>query len=65
MKWGCTEADSLGLKTYLEASPSGLSLYRNFGFREIEEVHFNPAKYGGGETGHVTVVMKRAKTAGS
>jgi hypothetical protein len=61
VNWGCTEADSLGLNVYLEASPAGLGLYLKFGFKKIEEVHFDPSKYGGESKVHVSVVMGRAK----
>lgn len=63
MKWGCIEVDALCLEKYLEVSPLGLRLYQKFGFKEIEQLYFDPSKYGGEETCFTTVVMTRSKAA--
>jgi GNAT superfamily N-acetyltransferase len=49
MRWGCDLADRLFLPGWIEASPEGTRLYREFGFYAVEET--------GGELGGV--YMKR------
>lgn len=61
VEWGCAEADSLGLRAYVEASPLGLPLYLKFGFKEIEKVQFDLSKYGRPERNDVTVIMGRER----
>lgn len=36
MKWALDQADAEGAEAYLEASAEGLSLYRRFGFMEVD-----------------------------
>ena len=39
MKWGCDLADALFLPGWIEASPEGNFLYKNFGFNEYEKIN--------------------------
>ncbi|KAK0630233.1 hypothetical protein B0T17DRAFT_216403 [Bombardia bombarda] len=41
LRWGTELADSLGLPSYLEASPYGYSLYKKFGYQEIDVLDLN------------------------
>ncbi|KAK4200242.1 hypothetical protein QBC40DRAFT_73288 [Triangularia verruculosa] len=41
LKWGVDLADSLGLPTRLESSPVGYSLYRKFGFEDVDVLDLN------------------------
>ena len=36
LKWGCELADRENKTAWLEASPAGYSLYRRFGFEDVE-----------------------------
>lgn len=36
LKWGCELADSENKTAWLEASPAGYSLYRRFGFEDVD-----------------------------
>jgi GNAT superfamily N-acetyltransferase len=38
MKWALDQADAERAEAYLEASAEGMSLYRKFGFREVDAV---------------------------
>lgn len=38
LQWGLQKADEKGVEAYLESSPEGLSLYRRFGFREVDHL---------------------------
>ncbi|KAK4098602.1 hypothetical protein N658DRAFT_517913 [Parathielavia hyrcaniae] len=41
LKWGLDLADSLGLPSRLEASPAGYSLYRKFGYEDVDVLDLN------------------------
>ncbi|KAI4163547.1 MAG: hypothetical protein LQ342_002819 [Letrouitia transgressa] len=47
VKWGTDIADEAGLPIYLEATPSGLKLYRSMGFVDIESFDIDMAAWGG------------------
>ena len=48
VKWGCDQADSLGLPAYLEATAAGHSIYLKQGFEEIDEAVIDCDKWVGG-----------------
>jgi ribosomal protein S18 acetylase RimI-like enzyme len=39
LQWGCEEADGHGRDSFLIASPAGIQLYTNFGFKVVREIH--------------------------
>lgn len=60
LEFGISEATKAGLsELWLEASADGYSLYRKFGFENVDFVHMDLTKYGSvGQTKHVC--MKRS-----
>lgn len=47
VEWGTKKADELSLPAYLEASPKGYRVYQRYGFKDLEVLDFDLAKYGG------------------
>lgn len=41
VRWGNDLADSLGLESYLEASPYGYSVYKRLGFEDVAVMDFD------------------------
>jgi hypothetical protein len=41
LKWGVDLADSLGLPSRLEASPTGYGVYKKFGYEDLDVVDLN------------------------
>lgn len=58
VRWGTDVADQHGLPCYLEASPEGYHLYRNFDFEDVENLDMDLTKWGGSGT-HRFVCMIR------
>lgn len=58
LRWGASEADRLGLESYLEASPEGKPLYAKCGFRELETLVTDFSAWGGPKEWE-TVLMTR------
>jgi len=57
VRWGTDIADEAGLRCYLEASPAGHHLYRQKGFKDVENIEINMAKYGKeGVSRHVCMI---------
>ena len=48
LKWGNAQADRLGLPVYLEATADGKRLYEKHGFKAVDTIEFDFAKWGGG-----------------
>ena len=46
LQWGMEQADRLGVVMALESTPAGLSLYKRFGFREMEVIKADMKKFG-------------------
>jgi predicted GNAT family N-acyltransferase len=46
VKWGLDKQKETGLNCYLQASEQGRSLYRHYGFHDIDTVVFDLEKYG-------------------
>jgi GNAT superfamily N-acetyltransferase len=46
LQWGIKEQDRLGVIGYLEGSERGRPLYEKYGFRAVQETHFDATKYG-------------------
>ena len=46
LKWGTEKADELGLPLYLDGSPKGVSLYRKWGFEEVDVLPFDATRHG-------------------
>ncbi|KAF2665364.1 acyl-CoA N-acyltransferase [Microthyrium microscopicum] len=61
-EWGIDEAQRLELPIYLDATPQGKGLYEKFQFELIEEVAFDPTKYGGTEPVLCSRMLKEAQT---
>ncbi|UKZ83089.1 hypothetical protein TrVFT333_010891 [Trichoderma virens FT-333] len=49
LQWGTSEADRLGLVSYLEASEEGRPLYEKYGFKEVDRIVVDLTKWGGTE----------------
>jgi hypothetical protein len=65
VRWGVEKADAVGRKCYLESTPAAYSLYRKFGWADVDEIVLDLGKYGKGE--HSIKIMMRepkAKAAG-
>lgn len=61
LEWGLSEADRQGRECWIDASPSGLGLYKKFGWKEVGVLDVDLGRWGG-EQGKVarTVHMVRA-----
>ncbi|KAI1762608.1 acyl-CoA N-acyltransferase [Hypoxylon sp. FL1150] len=58
-------ADAQGLKTYLEATPTGKPIYEKLGFREVDEITFDLDKLLGGDNGIYKIsIMVREPRSG-
>lgn len=44
---GLAAADHDKARTYIEASPAGLELYKRFGWKEVEQIQIDMKPYGG------------------
>lgn len=44
---GLAAADRDSARTYIEASPAGLGLYKRFGWKEVETIHIDMTPHGG------------------
>ncbi|MCJ1401662.1 hypothetical protein MMC11_004879 [Xylographa trunciseda] len=57
VQWGINVADEAGLCCYLEASSAGYTLYRQKGFKDVETIEMDMAKYGKeGVSRHVCMI---------
>lgn len=59
LREGLREADRRGLPAFIEASPSGLGLYKKFGWEEKLKTTVNLKDYGGEDVECVTVGLVR------
>lgn len=58
---GLRVADQYGIKTYVMSEPAGLKVYLNHGFRVVDEITVEYAKFGGTEpTTHYFLVREAA-----
>ena len=46
LAWGVSQADQIGVRMALEATPAGLTLYKRFGFREVDVVKADMKQFG-------------------
>lgn len=46
LSWGVEQADKVGVIMALEATPAGLSLYKRFGFREMDVIKADMKQFG-------------------
>lgn len=44
--WGVEQADKNGVTLALESTPAGLSLYKRFGFREVDVIKADMKQFG-------------------
>lgn len=51
-KWGCEQADRLGVEAYIEASMTGTPMYARLGFEIVRTVTFDPIKEVGRDVGY-------------
>ncbi len=58
VQWGVDEANRLGLPAYLEATEAGHMLYPSCGFKDVEELKIDTAKFGK-EGIHLNWAMRR------
>jgi len=56
------EADRLALPAFLESSPEGHQLYLSCGFRDVERLDIDMARFGA-QGIHTTYAMERALSA--
>ena len=49
LRWGLEHADHLGVKTWIDASPAGLGLYKKLGWREVSKLEIRLEEWGGKE----------------
>ena len=49
LRWGLEQADQLGLKVWIDASPSGLGLYQKLGWEEVSILKIELKEWGGKE----------------
>lgn len=60
LDWGIKEAERHKLECWLQASPSGLSLYRMKGFEDVSSFSIDLSKYTDQEDGlYLTILMRR------
>jgi len=62
VRWGTSEADSLHLPCYLEASPEGHKLYENCGFKDTGFIRIDLGKYEAGLPVYTHAIMLRPVT---
>ncbi len=55
---GLAIADKANARTYIEASPAGLKLYKKYGWKEVDEFTVDLKQHGGTGT-HVEICMIR------
>lgn len=60
LRWGLEQADHLGVKVWIDASPAGLGLYKKLGWKEVSKLQIELKEWGGreGET-DLTVSLVR------
>ncbi|KAJ5112773.1 hypothetical protein N7532_000818 [Penicillium argentinense] len=46
LRWGCSRADELGVRVYLEATGEGYPVYIKYGWKPVEEVSLDRSLYG-------------------
>jgi len=46
LQWGISQANTLNIPAYLEASPSGLRLYEKHGFNQVHEINIDSSPWG-------------------
>lgn len=63
LRWGLEQADQLGVKVWIDASPAGLRLYQKLGWEEVSRLEIDLQEWGGreGET-DLTVSLVREPT---
>jgi hypothetical protein len=47
LRWGTARADEQGEKIWIKATEGGLSLYKRFGWKELDELKMDTRPYGG------------------
>ena len=56
LRWGLEQADQLGVKVWIDASPAGLGLYKKLGWKEFSTLEIDLKEWGGKE-GEVDVTV--------
>ncbi len=49
LEWGLEQADQLGVRAWIDASPAGLGLYKKLGWEEVSRLEIDLAEWGGKE----------------
>ena len=49
LRWGLEQADQLGVKVWIDASPAGLGLYKKLGWEEVSTLEIGLKEWGGKE----------------
>lgn len=49
LRWGLEQADQLGVKVWIDASPAGLGLYKKLGWEEVSTLEIQLKEWGGKE----------------
>lgn len=56
LRWGLEQADQLGVKVWIDASPAGLGLYKKLGWEEVSRLEI-PLKEWGGKEGETDLTV--------
>ncbi|BCS20825.1 GNAT family N-acetyltransferase [Aspergillus puulaauensis] len=58
LRWGIERAEAENRRIYLEATTEGLPAYENSGWRALEQVHIDYARWGGQGTQTLTLMLR-------
>ncbi len=61
---GLRAAGEAHAKTFIEATPMGLPLYKRHGWEEVDELAIDMRKYGGGEVAREMLLVRPARGEG-
>lgn len=61
---GLRAADEANAKTFIEATPMGLPLYKRHGWEEVDETEIDMRKYGGEEVEREVLLIRPPRGGG-
>jgi GNAT superfamily N-acetyltransferase len=58
LRWGTSKADAAGRRLYLEATGEGMPVYLKAGFRPVDEIFLDRAKFGAEGQESFTIMIR-------